>query len=402
MSTTRSGSGSHATFDADAVRAAVDRIPSLLNRDDPTGTTDIREDWIDDSDARWATVMERVVYAIAEDDAFGIDGDHRNRRLQAWGEFHSDPARPMPEKFVGSRGEQLAQFRDFLENLVDDHVVTPTGNTAILNGQHWTADYLRRAELSGVRAAERVAQAAGYDVSDNQVDAERVFSPQDPFSATGPVSRERWFYETYQELRGAADAAIQQAVREVSQALQGPEENTPSPSDLADAVVGRLDAIGQTRTQTMVLTFTVELHNNARLARFKLAGFTHVVGLSERVSDGEQKGNASDHDHDHHHHGNQPFTDWSERNTADPIPDPSGGSGSGSGDALFGEIMTAGDQYVCDDCQDIEGDVYPIEQAFAVLPVHLGCRCSFFLLSTLTAAPDAGGDYTNLSHPSYT
>ncbi len=41
------------------------------------------------------------------------------------------------------------------------------------------------------------------------------------------------------------------------------------------------------------------------------------------------------------------------------------------------EFTTAGDQKVCVQCQELEGVLFPIDDARGVIPVHIGCRCSW-------------------------
>lgn len=41
------------------------------------------------------------------------------------------------------------------------------------------------------------------------------------------------------------------------------------------------------------------------------------------------------------------------------------------------EFRTAGDSRVCPLCAALEGQIYPIEEAYGIIPVHIRCRCMF-------------------------
>lgn len=41
------------------------------------------------------------------------------------------------------------------------------------------------------------------------------------------------------------------------------------------------------------------------------------------------------------------------------------------------EFTTAGDDAVCDECADLEGQIFTLEEAEGVIPQHQGCRCSW-------------------------
>ena len=41
----------------------------------------------------------------------------------------------------------------------------------------------------------------------------------------------------------------------------------------------------------------------------------------------------------------------------------------------FAEFVTAGDDRVCQTCQDLEGRRFPLSEAAGIIPVHPNCRC---------------------------
>lgn len=49
---------------------------------------------------------------------------------------------------------------------------------------------------------------------------------------------------------------------------------------------------------------------------------------------------------------------------------------------IVGEFATAGDNAVCPECKDLEGEEYTIEEARGVIPVHPNCRCAWLPVVT--------------------
>lgn len=41
------------------------------------------------------------------------------------------------------------------------------------------------------------------------------------------------------------------------------------------------------------------------------------------------------------------------------------------------ELITAEDNRVCEDCEDLDGETFPIDEARGIIPVHPMCRCAF-------------------------
>lgn len=100
------------------------------------------------------------------------------------------------------------------------------------------------------------------------------------------------------------------------------------PLDMARAMRGRVEAIGMTRSKLLARTETIRVHAESTLNRYQDAGIDEVV--------------------------------------------------------VFAEFTTAGDDRVCQTCQDLEtGEAVPLNEARGIIPVHPNCRCAW-----LPAIPD--------------
>lgn len=94
-----------------------------------------------------------------------------------------------------------------------------------------------------------------------------------------------------------------------------------SPLDIADRLTDRIDAIGRSRARTVARTEVISAHAQASLAAYREAG---VEGVGVRA-----------------------------------------------------EWQTAGDDAVCPECEDMEGQTFTIDEADGMIPLHPNCRCAY-------------------------
>lgn len=92
----------------------------------------------------------------------------------------------------------------------------------------------------------------------------------------------------------------------------------------ARALADRVDAIGKTRSEVLARTETIAIHADATLTTFREAGIEGVE--------------------------------------------------------IEAEFTTAGDDAVCEECDSLSGQVFSIQEAEGILPVHPNCRCSWLPL----------------------
>jgi hypothetical protein len=167
------------------------------------------------------------------------------------------------------------------------------------------------------------------------------------------------------ELQGAMEAASQQAVRCFSSGLIAHDK----PSKIASAVKDRLMKIGRTRSRATAAAQIVRAFSEATLDVFELARVP-AVGL---VPEHTRRPRVHDAD--------LPSARTIRRITAR--------------ERLLSrlnnvEVLTAGDDLVCQECEDISDDgPYTINQARGLIPAHPECRCAFVPADDERFADDA-------------
>lgn len=57
------------------------------------------------------------------------------------------------------------------------------------------------------------------------------------------------------------------------------------------------------------------------------------------------------------------------------LPPPIGGGEPPDDEGPIVQIQTAGDDKVCDICEDFEGETYTLQEARGLIPAHINCRC---------------------------
>ena len=163
----------------------------------------------------------------------------------------------------------------------------------------------------------RDASRRGIKNANAELDAD-VATVEAVFRA--PVHRETirsLFLRNYSALEGITSAVD----REISRVLaQGFVEGV-GPRDLASRINERVDSVGITRARTLARTEVVRASNLATLDRLESMGVDEVTAEVE--------------------------------------------------------ILTAQDRRVCSRCRALEGDVYPIDEARGILPIHPRCRCTW-------------------------
>jgi len=136
----------------------------------------------------------------------------------------------------------------------------------------------------------------------------------------GPASQERIDIiaaRTFTDLEGIDEATSQKISRSLTQGLQ----EGSSPAQIARAMANDIEGISITRARTLARTEIIGAHAEGTLDEYTEIG---VEGVSVEA-----------------------------------------------------EFSTAGDEQVCPECEELEGNVYSIDEARGMIPVHPNCRCAW-------------------------
>jgi len=137
---------------------------------------------------------------------------------------------------------------------------------------------------------------------------------------------------TINDIDGITDVAEQQVVRVVAEALK----NKHSPQLLMREVNQRIDVIERARGRTWVNSIVIGAYTEGTLDAYRLIGVQQVGIIPEFVSSNKLRVK----------------------------------------DAEVA-LITAGDDEVCEECFELEGTIYELEDAYGVIPVHPNCRCAW-------------------------
>jgi hypothetical protein len=203
--------------------------------------------------------------------------------------------------------------------------------TIFLSDHQWLTTQLQLAYASGQRAAERFTKRPAEAYVDDSFQQQAVH-----------------------ELEGIIAATVQQASRSVAASIR----TRAKPRVAYNMVSGIVKKIAGRRLDQLCNHFTVLLHNQARLDEFKRLGVRQIGVIPERLPGPVVR--------DHAH------------------------AGCRFHDLELVEILTAGDDLVCNECEDY-ADSGPYDIDEVELPLHLECRCAYVPTDDARfAEPEAG------------
>lgn len=354
---------------------------------DPTDSKQIRSDFRREFNKRIRRIRGDIRETVLENDAFRIRGrEHGDDRTQddlppALSDYIGglNTLDTNDEPITGPRPRDLRTVEDaarldrldeWLEVVFEERLVEPMGRVRVRRGEHYTAEYLKRAYMHGDRLAIRDLKHAAFDV-DPESPSEVLFD-----ESREPVLREE-FTAIYRDLKYFADDLRKQINRRAEDALTG--EITKQ--EFFETVRERVDTIAENRVSQIVDVRIVETVNKAILKRADLTS-----GMDRLAIQVEQIQRQSEH------------TDDSDSRPGTDDPDATGGSDNpldrdqedlpeipthDDDDAPVYMRETAGDEDVCELCAPHGGFGREIEALVGgeedMPPLHPHCRCRLIL-----------------------
>jgi len=239
---------------------------------DPTGTGDIRADFLQDIRGRFRRVRGLVRAAVGyEHDVFEQSGDAEVAAL-APDDDGDDRVRDddIPEDVFqfDTQAGKVASFMSWVEQTVSRRILQPVGLQSAREGTHWTATYLDRAYVRGFRTARNRLRQAGVSVGEEV----------DPFALGVPQRQLRQLYSrTYRNLESVA-AAIAEPVRET---LTEGLANGENPREIARRLTDEIETIQKTRAEVLARTEIINSYSTATLDRYDRVGQQAVTVSGE-------------------------------------------------------------------------------------------------------------------------
>lgn len=303
----------------DAVRTA---------RFDPTGTLDIRAKFRREMDGRWGRLRKLAIDAIDRNDALGLGVSAK----------FTDIAVP----FIGY--DRVKSFQTWIDAALNEIVLGQFGT--------WTSLYLR---MTAGRALERTAELVGKNA---WPDSARVRALESL---------------TVVELQGVMEAVSQQAIRAYAAGMLSKQR----PSQVARSVAAVINAIGKVRGRMVVDTMVIKTFSAVTLDAFRSAGVSHVGLIPEKVRGVKAVGDAARKTKQARGKGGQ-FRPYTKMPSAKKIREIVKAEQERVAKLSMVEVLTAGDELVCQACDDISEDgPYTIDEAEGLIPAHPNCRCAF-------------------------
>ena len=290
---------------------------AVYRAQDPTRTTLLRKAFVRDMDKRFAALKRVIIQTVDTNDAFGL-------RSSAIVVQNAAPQ----NAFAFSRSQdKVTAFMDWLDRqvkagLLEMHQAQQLG-TAV--EQAWTNQYIADSYKRGVMRARAEMRRAGYTVPAlTEAEAGIVLS--------GPFHADRvgvLYTRTFTDLKGITDLMDSQMSRVLAQGMIDGD----GPATIARKLTKVLDGLGDLEI-TDTLGRVIPAKRRAQiLARTEIIRAHHTAMVQE-------------------------YMNWRV-----------------AGVTVQAEFITAGDSRVCEQCAGMQGNVYTLEQAMGLIPVHPQCRC---------------------------
>lgn len=284
-------------------------------RYDPTRTTTLRNVVVSNINRRFDTLTSEIRKAVGTEDVFAIK---QPKVYQTPGQ-RAYEFKTLPEK--------IQEFLKWLQERVDDGILSigpgPDGSYGL-----WTNIYIYDTYKRAVIRARTEMIRAGYNVpsigSSGGID----------FVMGAPYHVERLgllYTRAFNEMKGITDAMAQQISRVLTQGLA----DGVNPILLAQKLVAVINGTG---LGDLGITDTLGRFIPAK-RRAEIMARTEIIRAYHKAAMAEYK-------------------QW--------IVD---------GLQVVAEFVTAGDEGVCPICTGLEGNIYTLDEAENLIPVHPQCRC---------------------------
>lgn len=329
----------------------TDEEARLLRRD-PTGTAPIRRQFDKEVQARFKSLRAITQRVLVEMDVLGLRGlTPDNMQFAAtYGERANVLA-----VVSDSLPEKGRAFNAWLRDAIAQMIIP----------NDWSAAFVQRAYAKGADDARK-----------------RLSLIERPLEEKVPLAGRAIHAHTYELIRARTQNSLKNVTdvmfSQMTQLLAKDLTEQRPPEYIARDLLGRIDAIGVNRARLVASCETISPYNEAGLNMYDEAGIIKVGVIPEVIAG---KGLA--------------FTD-AKKGGDDKAPKPDYGPGIYKRGPKKGEPKateswprgrwplvgwaTAGDDYVCPECEALEDQVFTLQTARGMLPLHPNCRCALYPL----------------------
>jgi len=282
---------------------------------DPTRTVSLRNSFSRDLNKRFRGLGVTIQTALINQNVLGI-----------YNRFTVPPRNAF--NFPRS-SDKINEFMTWINRQINAGILE-IGETQQLGSaieSAWTNVYIRDSYRRGVLRARAEMRKAGFNVpplAGNE--AEIIAALNNPFhiDRVGLL-----FTRTYTELKGITDNMASMISRVLAQGMIDGD----SPRTIALKMRKLIEGIGDLSLTDTLGRFIPASRRAEILARTEIIRAHHQAMVQE-------------------------YKNWGI-----------------AGVKVKAEFLTAGDDRVCPDCQALEGEIFTLERAFGLIPVHPSCRC---------------------------
>jgi|GEM_PF-760435 len=294
----------------------------VLNRYDPTQTTTLRNNFASEMRKRFYKLRGVIRKAIVDEDCFGLT----NNNLTTFAEMTT----PGRGAFAfPTSAAKVDAFMEWLEEQVNRGILETVRIPQL--GQPlqkaWTDIYIDSAYRKGVHTARQKLIQFGYNVPSLEETGGIDVVMQHPFHAdrVGLL-----FTRTYNDLKNITNAMSGQISRALAQGMAEGRNPRQIAQLLTRTISGPVGDLGLTDT---LGRFIPAQRRAEMLARTEIIRAHHVATIQE-------------------------YRNW-----------------KAAGVTVTAEWSTAGDGRVCEDCAQLEGREFTLDEIENMLPRHTNCRC---------------------------
>ncbi|WP_218927292.1 phage head morphogenesis protein [Halosimplex rubrum] len=170
----------------------------------------------------------------------------------------AEPRETFPRQ---DRDGLLREFEQWFREVLRDELLVAMSSQSVRGGDHWTAEYIRRAYLKAWQQATGRLQQQGVSTETRQPEA----------IVQLPVARShlrKLYMRTYENLDSVTDDMATTIRQELASGLEAGE----NPRQMASRLTDEIDSITNTRLRTLARTEVIHSHTEATLDRYERAG----------------------------------------------------------------------------------------------------------------------------------